>query len=173
MTRPSIERLRELLIIDEASGRMFWRLTRNGRAVAGQQVGSEHSGGYLEMQVEGYKTLVHVIAFSLYHGRYPTNWVDHIDRNKKNNRKKNLREASPSESARNTTRQNKTGFRGVYLRRGSRGACRYYAQLKVGSVRKQLGTFASAAEAAAAYDRAALNHFGTTFPTNAGLGYLS
>lgn len=83
-------------------------------------------------------------------------FADHTNRNPADNRRLNLRKATPSQNARNTgTHQGKT-YKGVYCRKG------------VYSASISLGSFATAEEAAKAYDRVAVLLFGEFAFTNFG-----
>lgn len=85
--------------------------------------------------------------------------ADHRDGNTLDNRRSNLRPASSAENARNRrlASNNKTGFKGVSLRR-DRGT--YLASIRFNGRLKKLGTFADKVSAARAYDAAALVAFG-------------
>lgn len=80
--------------------------------------------------------------------------VDHKDRNGLNNTRENLRLATHTQNQHNAARRhdNRSGFKGV--RRTSRGA-RWDARICVDGKQKYLGCFATAEEAARAYDAAA------------------
>ncbi|MDO5300275.1 MAG: HNH endonuclease [Clostridia bacterium] len=84
---------------------------------------------------------------------------DHINRNKLDNRRSNLRYATPQENSRNRgmSRKNTSGFIGVswHIRNE-----RYVAQIKVDGRTRNLGQFRTAEEAARARDKAALFFFG-------------
>lgn len=86
-------------------------------------------------------------------------WVDHRNGNRLDNRRENLRLATPSENCRNsamcrrTTRSSQ--FKGVFwIARLSK----WSAQIRVG--KRHLGVFLSEIDAALAYDVAARAHFG-------------
>jgi hypothetical protein len=84
--------------------------------------------------------------------------VDHASGDTLDNRRANLRLASNQENARNrkTTSRNIVGLKGVERRpNGS-----YRATLHTGERRLRFGPFATAEEAALAYDSAAREHFG-------------
>jgi prevent-host-death family protein len=87
-----------------------------------------------------------------------TGWsrVDHADHDGLNNQKYNLRPASQGQNKANGSRYNcSPEFKGVY-QKGSR----WYAAIRVDKRLRHLGTFADPAEAARAYDAAALAAWG-------------
>ena len=53
------------------------------------KVGNLKSTGYMRVKIDGINYLYHHVVFCLCHKRWPVE-VDHIDRNKLNNRIKNL-----------------------------------------------------------------------------------
>ena len=84
---------------------------------------------------------------------------DHINRNKLDNRRSNLRYATPKQNSRNRSkgRNNTSGYIGVCLHIRRK---KYVAQVKVDNRTINLGEYDSAEEAAKARDRAALFYFG-------------
>ena len=81
----------------------------------------------------------------------PGYFVDHIDRDRLNNRRANLRLCNPTVNAINrSSAPNKTGFRGVWQH--GRG---YYASICVNRKKVHIGPFSTAELAAAAYTGAA------------------
>lgn len=119
--------------------RWTWRLSRHGYAVR-----SEHR--------DGKKRTVYLHRELL----NPPNGlvVDHINRNPLDNRRANLRLATPSQNNANSARrENRTGYRGVYPHRQSG---KYVAQISVSGRIKSLGLHDTPEAAALAYDRVAL-----------------
>jgi hypothetical protein len=102
-------------------------------------------------------------------GALPGVQVDHRDGDGLNCRRGNLRLATRQENGVNSRRRsdNGSGFKGVHWHRG---AGRWRAQIRAGSRRWHLGYFATAEDAARAYDAAALELHGEfakpNFPTN-------
>ena len=85
--------------------------------------------------------------------------TDHINGNKLDNRKENLRIASRSENLRNTKKYktNKSGFKGVcfYKRKNQ-----WMVQIQVKSKKIHLGYFKDIKKAAKAYNKAAIEYHG-------------
>ena len=93
--------------------------------------------------------------------------VDHINRNRLDNRKANLRVVTKSENLKNKEiyKNNKSGFRGVSWNASKR---KWVAQINVNEKRKHVGSFASPEEAARAYDKAAKENYGEFAALNFG-----
>lgn len=82
--------------------------------------------------------------------------VDHINRDRRDNRRSNLRLVSRSDNNRNRTGWGSSSYRGVHIKRD-----RWHAEIKANGRSWSLGSFDTAEDAAAAYDNA-LAFFGMT-----------
>lgn len=88
-------------------------------------------------------------------------FTDHINRNKLDNRKENLRNATNSQNQSNRRFIGKFGFKGVHASRE-----KYRARIKDGNKLLNLGTFTTAEEAARAFDKKAKELHGEFAFTN-------
>ena len=93
--------------------------------------------------------------------------VDHINGNKLDNRKENLRLATPQQNSSNIgiRKNNKSGYKGVCWSKRDK---KWIASIYKNNKKQYLGCFDDIVEAVRAYDRAALELFGefawTNFP---------
>jgi hypothetical protein len=85
--------------------------------------------------------------------------VDHINQNKLDNRRANLRFATRRQNSRNRgpNANNTSGFKGVTWHKRTR---RWHAQIGIGGRPYYVGSFDTAEDAAHAYNEAALETFG-------------
>lgn len=85
--------------------------------------------------------------------------VDHINRNRLDNRRENLRVASRSQNTANSIKPstNTSGFKGVHYRKDQG---RWRAFIRVNKKGISLGQYSTAEEAAKAYNEAAVKYFG-------------
>lgn len=96
------------------NGNLIWREAR-GSAAKGSIAGSKATHGYLSVGINGKNHYVHRIVWLLHHGYLPENEIDHINRNKADNRIENLREVSTQCNRRNygTCKKNTSGVKGI------------------------------------------------------------
>lgn len=153
MITEAADLIRALLDYDPVTGNFKWRVPRGGLP-AGAPAGGTHCQGYVAIQFCGKPRLAHRLAWLHFYGEWPSGNLDHINRNKKDNRIDNLRIVTQSQNMQNTGLQqnNTSGFRGVSL---NKPTGRWKAYIKVGGRRKHLGYFATQQEASAAYRNAA------------------
>lgn len=128
--------------------------------------GRIRSKHYVHGRVNGKMVKLHRLLLGAKDGQS----VDHIDGNGLNNRRQNLRFATPAQNARNAVgkrrRREDTGTRkGVFLARPGR----WVSVIGVNGTVKHIGTFDTEEQAALAYDQAAIRLHGEfarlNFPT--------
>ena len=95
--------------------------------------------------------------------------VDHANRNTLDNRRSNLRVCSKGQNNANKGVLSKHGFKGVYRQKPTE---RWGAHITIDGKHRDLGRYNSKAEAARAYDIAAIAAFGEFALTNAALGLV-
>lgn len=110
------ERLKELLAYDPESGWFTWRVN-NSVAKPGERAGGMHGLGYRMIGLEYKKYLEHSLAYFYMTGEWPTLQIDHLNRNKTDNRWANLRHGTRSENGHNKGLhpRNTTGYAGVIV----------------------------------------------------------
>lgn len=148
--------VRELLSYDPESGEFTWRVRPARRTPAGSRAGSVIKKGYRLIGVFGKTYMAHRVAFLWMTGEWPKLQIDHINRDKDDNRWCNLREVDQSTNQENRAlarADNKLGILGVHMRDG-----KYRATIQVRGVRMCLGAFSTPDDAHSAYVAAKRAH---------------
>lgn len=131
---------------------------------------SDNVPGYRQVNICGRPHKVHRIVWLMLYGHIPKGMrIDHINGDASDNRRVNLRLATHAENIRNSkvSARNTTGYKGVSIHGSG-----YASSFCVDGVKKHIGTFPTAEEAAAAYDTSVIAHHGVFARTNAVLGLL-
>ena len=128
-------------------GMLTWKKSPSKNVKTGATVGSVNPDGYLYVHISKNIYPVHRLVFIMHNGYNPENDIDHINRDKKDNRIENLREVSRSCNNRNRPlmRNNKSGIAGVYWCVRKK---RWKAVIKVDGKIKYLGLHKDKIEAA-------------------------
>lgn len=160
--------LRELLTYDPDTGVLIWRKRTLAHCVdarsmnafnatfAGKPAFTAKVRGYSVGAIKGVPVKASRVAWAMHHGSWPENDVDHEDRDRANNRIKNLRDIPNAVNAKNRSLRsdNKSGVNGVHRERK-----RWRANVSVDGKIKTLGRFDTIEEATAART-AALSELG-------------
>lgn len=136
---PPLMLLRSLLDYDPESGIVSWRCSTR-RAVLGSRAGTLQREGYLVIGIGKRRFMAHRIAWHLYYGSEPELQIDHINRNRSDNRLANLRSASHAENCQNhgLSVKNKSGVIGVCW---SKPHNKWHSTIKYFGKHKCLGYF--------------------------------
>lgn len=151
MSQPILSQayLRSLFDYDAETG-VFTRRVNSGKARAGTRAGTDDGMGYLQITLAKKKYRLHRLAFMYVNGRWPEHHVDHINRNRADNRWCNLREATQGQNNQNMgmSASNTSGFVGVSW---VPNICKWEARISINYKPKMLGYFSTPQEASAAY----------------------
>jgi hypothetical protein len=169
---PSPELLRKLLRYEPDTGKLYWLpreekyfksyhsfTTWNKRYAHKEAFTQKDSSGYHQGAVLGTLHLTHRLIWAMQTGEWPSSAVDHIDRNRVNNRWANLRLATSGQNSANVkSRANSSSkYLGIYWHKVAKKwvvfVCKNYE-------RTRIGYFDCEEEAAKAYDAAALKTHG-------------
>lgn len=154
--RPKIEILKELFEYNPETGILIWKKSyfksRNGKHAGGLDAKNKCRVGIGDKVIPA-----HHVCFAMYHGFWPKDQIDHINRDRLDNRICNLREATNAQNIRNrmNSKPPKSGYKGVSLHKG-----RYIALIMKDGVLYNLGSFGEPLAAAAAYNEAAIKLHG-------------
>lgn len=155
------ELLRELLDYDRETGIFTWRIDRQGGARAGRVAGSFGGHKYQRIHVAGELHYAHRLAWLYVTGEWPSDQIDHIDRDKANNSFANLRPATCSQNGANSgpRKKNTSGYKGVSLHKRTN---KWVAYIRAPGrqTSTNLGYFDTPEAANEAYCAAAEKHYG-------------
>ena len=114
-------RLCELLHFQHEDGTFIWKISYKKTRV-GRLAGHQHGAGYWSITIDKKQYLAHRLAWFYVFGEWPKLVLDHINRDRMDNRIKNLRSVSQKENLQNITlkKSNKTGANGVCFRTDGR-----------------------------------------------------
>ena len=150
--------LREALRYEPDTGRFYWRKA-GGRKRVNEPAGSLAKNGYVMMGVGGKSFWAHRLAWIYVYGENPAGDIDHINRDRADNRIENLRLATRNMNNGNTGvwKTNTSGYRGVSWEKAKQKYECYIWKLD----RKQhLGYFDCPVNAALRYNLEAKEYFG-------------
>lgn len=123
----------------------------------GKCMGHISRQNYRRITIGGKRYAAGPLAWFYVTGVWPTHDIDHIDRNRSNNKFSNLRQATVSQNQFNAARgKNKSGYRGV----SPTPEGKWKASLRARGKYKFLGSYDTAEKAALRYDQEAIEQGG-------------
>lgn len=158
------QRLKEVIHYDPDTGIFTW-VKNTLASVIGKRAGGIHALGYRSIGIDYKRYLEHNLAWLYMTGKMPKRQIDHINRDRADNRWENLRDVSRAENNVNKglCYSNTSGYPGVTLRRRKIGArTPYWAYLHVDTICRDLGRYDTIAEARVARLLAEIAAFGHT-----------
>ena len=155
---PPIEQLRKLLHYEPDTGLFRWKVNRRGTAKVGSVAGTSNGQGYINVTINEKRFKAHRLAWALYYNQDPGGMqIDHIDKNKSNNKIINLRLASNRRNGANSgpRKNNKLGVKGIYYKND-----KFRAAIKKNGKNYHLGYYDTIEEASDVYWAAAQELYG-------------
>lgn len=112
------EQLMGMFDYDLDKGRLLRRCFSNGLFIGLEVAGTQSDNGYRYIEISNINHLEHRLIWVYLTGVWPLDQLDHINKNRSDNRFSNLREVNNSENQRNTTLRssNKSGVMGIHIR---------------------------------------------------------
>jgi len=158
---------KSLLKYDPDSGSFTWLVSRGGahpRAI-GDEAGTICKG-YTTISIFKKKIAAHRLAWFFVNGKWPSSVLDHINRDKTDNRIANLREASVSQNGFNSVshKDSVSGIKGVSWHAV---ANKWQVKLRANGKTHYLGLYADKNDASSAYNTAAIKFHGDFAKLNA------
>ncbi|WP_274721094.1 HNH endonuclease [Xenorhabdus bovienii] len=117
------------------------------------------TNGYYKIKLFEMHIYVHRLAWLLYYGRRPSEFIDHINGDRSDNRIINLREASNTENSWNSKmrKNNSSSVKGVCWCKSNK---KWVARIRIDGKRKTLGYFSDLNEAKLAMEEARTKYHG-------------
>ena len=143
------ERLQELLHYDQETGIFTRKVSTAHNVKVGDVAGCPDGHGYLLIRLQSRRYKAHRLAWLYIHGSWPNDQIDHINRNRSDNRIANLREVTNKQNGQNRSTQssNTSGHPGVYW---YKPYSKWRAQIMHNQKLIHLGYFATIEEALSA-----------------------
>jgi hypothetical protein len=139
------ERLKSLLTYDPDTGEFRWRFQRQ-RCPVGALAGTSSYHGYVVIKLNGRSYRAHRLAWLYQHGCWPDGELDHVNRQRNDNRITNLREASRFANCQNRVKSPAAHSQHIGVSKGF-GGKGWRAYIDKNNRRVTLGVFATEAEA--------------------------
>jgi HNH endonuclease len=143
-------RLKELLDYDADTGLFTWKVAK-GTAAAGAVAGNLNHHGYVRIKVDGTYYRAHRLAWLFVKGSFPSQYLDHWNGIKDDNRICNLRDFTNRQNQQNRKSHREGRLVGTTFVKAKN---KWRARITIKGKRKSLGLFSTELEAHEAYMKA-------------------
>lgn len=156
------EYLRSVLDYDPETGVFTWKVRTSTKVKIGDITGSLDGRGYLQIGVCSRLHKAHRLAWLYVYGEWPKLSIDHINRNRADNRISNLRDVTSKQNNQNAGKRsdNKSGHPGVYWYKPYN---KWRAQIKHNQKKIHLGYFTTIEDAVSARKAAEKLYWADTY----------
>ena len=156
---PTAEYLRSILHYDPATGIFTWKVSTSNRVKVGDVAGCPEGHGYLQIRVQGRLHKAHRLAWLYVYGTWPKDQIDHINRNRSDNRIANLRDVTQKQNMQNASKysHNTSGHPGVHWRSDR---AKWWALIASDGQKHYLGCYNTIEEAVSARKAGELKYWG-------------
>ena len=153
------EHLRQLLAYSAETGVFTRKVSTSNSVKVGDIAGSPSSNGYINIGVLGKLQKAHRLAWLYVYGVWPSEDIDHVNRDRTDNRICNLRAVTRQQNMHNTSRlsNNKSGHPGVHW---DVAAKKWVAQVGHNGKSTYVGQFSLLEDAVAARKAGELKYWG-------------
>ena len=114
-------------LFDYKDGELYWKVRLANCIQIDDKAGCLDTNGYYKIGIKRKFYGIHRLIFAMHYGYFPRQ-IDHIDRNTKNNKIKNLRDVSHAQNQWNTLKnpRNTSGYKNVIFRKDKQvWTCRF------------------------------------------------
>lgn len=134
-----MEKTTMFLNYDPKTGEFIRIKSSSKKVKIGELAGTKNSNGYWQIYVSGKVYLAHRLAWFFYYKEIPKE-IDHINRNRLDNRISNLREACRSDNAQNQAKRknNTSGIKNIHYHNSSK---KWVARCRMGGKRIFIGRY--------------------------------
>lgn len=143
------KQLLEYLYYDQDTGLFTWLKQKAHITKVGSMAGHKNKRGYIRIRFNSKFYLAHRLAWFYVYKQFPIKTLDHINRNKEDNRISNLREVSSKENSHNRD------SKGYSFHKSTN---KWLARIKTNHKEVYLGLFTTEEEAREAYVKAKREH---------------
>jgi hypothetical protein len=150
----SQERLKSIIGYDQSTGVFVWKVKVSRNTSAGEIAGYHPADRYGTIRINRRHYFAHRLAWFYIYGTWPEEQVDHINKDKTDNRIDNLRLATHGQNIANQAmrRNNTSGYKGVCL---IKKTGKWRANIMSGKRKYHIGHFDTKEEAHEAYQATA------------------
>jgi hypothetical protein len=147
------ELVKEYFYYDEHTGVLTWKKSHRS-ALIGKEASQPRKDGYRHVHFKSSSHLAHRLIWLFVHGNHASNFIDHINHDRADNRIANLRLVSRKQNNENKSKSEgkSSKFKGVTFRKDQQ---KWTAQICTNYKQKHLGYFESEELAHVAYLKAA------------------